>query len=247
MLTHPTLDKLRQLKLYGMTKEFEKQSGCTDYDGMGFEERLGLIVDMEMTEKENRRLITRLRQARLRQQACMENIDYHTPRKLDKALIKSLGTCKWLKDKLNVLVTGSTGTGKSFISCSLGHRACLNGYRTLYFRATNLFYDLSIAKGDGRYGKIMKSISKADLLILDDWGLVKLSELEQLDLLEILEDRYGIHSTIISSQVPHERWHELMANPTLSDAILDRFIHNAYKIKLDGHGESMRKRKSEPL
>ena len=245
MLTHPTLEKLRQMKLYGMTKEFEKQLKCSDYEGLSFEERFGILVDMEMTEKENRRLATRLRQAKLRQQACMENIDYRTPRKLDKALMKSLGTCVWLKDKLNILLTGPTGAGKSFIACALGHRACLHGYRTLYFRLPRLLHDLAIARGDGRYGKIMKSISRAELLIIDDWGLVKVTEQEQMDFLEILEDRYGIHSTIIASQVAHSHWHELMSNPTIADAILDRFIHNAYKI--DIVGDSMRKKKTPPL
>ncbi len=245
MLTHPTLEKLRQMKLYGMTKEFEKQLNCSDYEGLSFEERFGILVDMEMTEKETRRLTTRLRQAKLRQQACMEDIDYRTPRKLDKALIKSLGTCIWLKDKLNILLTGPTGAGKSFIACALGHRACLHGYRTLYFRLPRLLHDLAVARGDGRYGKIMKSISRAELLIIDDWGLVKVTEQEQMDFLEILEDRYGIRSTIIASQVAPSHWHELMSNPTIADAILDRFIHNAYMI--DIVGDSMRKKKSPPL
>lgn len=243
MLSHPTLEKLRQMKCYGMAKAFEQQLSCSDYEGLSFEERFGLMVDMEMTEKENRRLSTRLRQAKLRQQACMENIDYRTPRRLDKPLMKSLATCKWIRDNLNILITGSTGVGKSYLACAFGHKACLHGYKVLYFRATRLFNDLAVAKGDGRYNKIMNSISKANLLIIDDWGLVKLTDKEQMDFLEILEDRYGIHSTIIASQFPHTHWHELMANPTLADAILDRFIHNAYKINLDGG--SMRKKKSK--
>ena len=243
MLSHPTLEKLRQMKFYGMTKAFEQQLNCSDYDGLSFEERFGLMVDMEMTEKENRRLTTRLRQAKLRQQACMENIDYRTPRKMDKSLMKSLATCKWIKDNLNILITGKTGLGKSFLACALGHKACMHGYKTLYFRATRLFHDLMVARGDGRYNKIMNSIAKANLLVIDDWGLTKLSDQEQMDFLEILEDRYGIHSTIMTSQFPHTNWHELMANPTLADAIMDRFIHNAYKINLDGG--SMRKKKNQ--
>lgn len=243
MLSHPTLEKLWQMKFHGMAKSFEQQLNCSDYDSLSFEDRFGLMVDMEMTEKENRRLTTRLRQAKLRQQACMENIDYRTPRKIDKSLMESLATCKWIKDNLNILITGSTGAGKSFLACALGHKACMHGYKTLYFRATRLFHDLAVAKGDGRYNKIMNSIAKADLIIVDDWGLAKLSDQEQMDFLEILEDRYGIHSTIIASQFAHTYWHELMANPTLADAIMDRFIHNVYKINLEGK-DSMRKKKT---
>lgn len=240
MLTIPTLDKLRALKFHGMAKAFEEQLASSDCEHSSFEERLGLLVDREATEQENRRLQSRLKQAKLRQTACMEDIDYRHPRGLDKSQMKSLSTCRWIKDHLNILVTGPCGAGKSFIACALGHRACLEGFRVLYFRAPRLFHDLAIAHGDGRYTKLMNSMAKAHLLVIDDWGLSVLTDQERRDLLEILEDRHGIHSTIMASQLPVEHWHEVIGNPTLADAILDRLVHNAYRINLKG--ESMRKK-----
>ncbi len=242
MLIVPTLEKLKGLKLYGMSKAFEQQLTSSDYKDLCFEERLGLLVDQEITERENRRLKTRLKQARLRQQACMENIDYHHPRGLDKSLVRSLATCQWVRDHLNILITGPTGVGKSYIACSLGHRACLEGFNVFYCRAPRIFHDLAIAQADGRYSKIMNSIAKAQVLIIDDWGFSVLTDQERMNLLEILEDRHDIHSTIITSQLPVDHWHEMIGNPTLSDAILDRLIHNAYKINMKGG--SMRKKKS---
>ena len=243
MLTVPTLEKLRQLRLHGMARAFEEQLASSEYDELTFEERFGIIVDRERTEQENRRLQFRLKTAKLRHQACIEDIDYRHPRGLDKSLMTSLYTCQWIKDHLNILITGPTGVGKSFIACALGHRACLLGYKVLYLRAPRLFQDLTLARGDGRYNKLMNSISKTHLIVIDDWGLASLTDHEQRDLLEILEDRYNIHSTIIAGQVPVDHWHELMENPTVSDAILDRLIHNAYKINLKG--DSMRKTKSQ--
>lgn len=242
MLNNPTLDQLKTLKLYGMTKAFEQQLNSSEYQELSFEERLGLMVDQEYSERENRRLQSRLRQAKLRQQACMEDIDYRHKRGLDKSLMKSLFTCKWIKDNLNALICGPCGTGKSFIACALGQRACLNGFKVLYFRAPRLFNDLAVAQGDGRYNKLVNAISKAHLLIIDDWGLATLTDQERRNLLEILEDRYGIHSTIIASQLPVNHWHKIIGDPTLADAILDRLVHNAYKINLKG--DSMRKKKS---
>lgn len=242
MLTIPTLDKLRVLKLPGMAKAFEEQLASSDYEHLSFEERLGLLVDREATERENRRLQSRLKQAKLRQTACMEDIDYHHPRGLDRSLMRSLSTCRWMKDHLNILISGPTGAGKSFIACALGHRACLEGFKVLYFRAPRLFPDLALARGDGRYSKLMSSMAKAHLLVVDDWGLSVLADQERRDLLEILEDRHGIHSTIMASQLPVEHWHEVIGNPTLADAILDRLVHSAYRINLNGG--SMRKKKS---
>ena len=245
MLAHPTQEKLRTLKLYGMAKSLEEQRAAQSCDDLSFEERLGLLVDREFTEQENRRLASRLKTAKLRQQASMEDIDYAQKRGLDKELMKSLGRCKWLTERLNILLTGPCGTGKSFIACALGHKACLEGYKILYFRAARLFESLALAKGDGRYSRLMNSIAKQDLLIIDDWGLSILTDQERSDMLEILEDRHGIHSTIITSQLPIEHWHEAIGNPTLADAILDRIIHNAYKIQLKGG--SMRRIKAERL
>lgn len=243
MLTVPTLEKLRELRLNGMVKGFEEQSSSSDCHALTFEERLGLLVDRELTERNNRRLRTRLQRAKLRQQACMEDIDYHQPRGLDKSLMKSLAACQWIRDHLNVLVTGPTGVGKSFIACALGHRACIEGFKVFYARAPRIFGELEVARGDGRYVDLMRTIAKSHLLIIDDWGLSTLNDREQRDLLEILEDRNGIHSTMIASQIPVENWHDVIVNPTLADAIMDRIIHSAYKINLKG--ESMRKKKSK--
>jgi DNA replication protein DnaC len=242
MLTVPTLEKLRKLKLPGMARAFEEQYVSADFAGLSFEERLGLLVDREVTERENRQLSTRLKQARLRQQACLEDIDYREPRGLDRSLLKALANCQWIRDHLNIFITGPTGVGKSFIACALAHRACLEGFKVRYFRAPRLFQELALARGDGSYSKLMNSLAKDHLVVVDDWGLSVLNDQEQRDFLEILEDRYGIHSMIIASQLPVEHWHEVIGNPTLADAILDRLVHNAYKINLKGG--SMRKKQS---
>jgi len=243
MLTVPTLERLRELRLDGMAQAFEEQMASSDFNELTFEERLGLLVDVEVTLRKNRRLRSRLRKAKLRQQACMEDIDYRQPRGLDKPLMKSISTCKWIREHLNVLIGGPTGVGKSFIACALGHRACLEGFSVFYARAPRLFVELSVARGDGRYVKLMHTIAKSPLLIIDDWGLSIMTDQEQRDLLEILEDRHNRGSTIIATQIPIENWHEIIGNPTLADAILDRLVHNAYKINLKG--ESMRKKKSK--
>lgn len=242
MLIHPTIDKLRSIRLNGMAKALETQAG-SGFRDLSFEERLGLLVDQEITERENSRLTSRLKRARLRQSACMEDIDYRHPRGLDKSMVLELTSGKWIKDTLNVLITGPTGVGKSYLACALGHRACLNGFKVLYFRASRLFFDLEIARGDGTYSKRMNEMARADLVIIDDWGLSPLTEQGQRDFLEILEDRHGVHSSIVTSQLPAPQWHEAMGNPTVADAILDRLVHNAYRINLKGG--SMRKLKSK--
>jgi len=245
MLTHPTMEKLRTLRLHGMVKSFEEQLSSGDYDDMDFKERLGFLIDRELTEQENRRLTSRLKQAKLRQTASMENIDYRQKRGLDKSLMKNLSGCRWIKERLNILLTGPCGVGKSFIACALGHKACLEGYRVFYCRSSRLFENLALARGDGRYSKIMNSLAKTDLLIIDDWGLSVLTDRERRDMLEVLEDRHQRRSTIITSQLPLEHWHEAIGNPTLADAILDRLIHNAHKIRLKGI--SMRKVRSKKI
>lgn len=244
MLTIPTMDKLRALKLYGMLKAFTEQNDSTEYADLSFEERIGLLIDREVTERDNRRLAARLKQAKLRQSACMENVDYRSQRGLDKSLMKSLSQCQWIKEGLNILITGPCGAGKSFIACALAHKACLNGYIVRYLRAPRMFQDIVISKGDGSYAKLMKSYAKSHVLVIDDWGLSVLTDHERNDLLEILEDRHNIHSTIMTSQLSVKHWHEAIGNATLADAILDRLVHNAYKIELKG--ESMRKKQNKP-
>ncbi len=243
MLTHPTLEKMKTLKLYGMSKSFEEQLQMPDMGELSFEERVGLMIDREATDKENRRLQTRLRKAKFGQSACVEDIDAAARRGLDKSLLATLIACEWIGSHLNLIVTGSTGVGKSYLACALGQKACRENYTVEYHRVPRLFPELSLAKGDGRYGTIMRRLAKTDMLILDDWGLFTFSDEARRDLLEVLEDRSGKRSTLITSQLPIEKWHEYLADPTLADAILDRIVHDAYKINLKG--ESMRKRKSK--
>jgi DNA replication protein DnaC len=242
MLVHPIIDKLQSLRFFGMRTAFEEQMQTQDIDQLNFEERMGLLVDREMTERENRRFKTRLRKAKLRQHASVEDVDFRHKRGLDKSLFMQLADCQWIKEALNVIVIGPTGVGKTYLACALAHKACQQGHSTLYFRMSRLLQELGIAKADGRYDKILKTLSKTRLLLVDDWGLKPLVNEQSHDLLEILEDRHGLRSTLVTSQLPVEHWHEIIGNPTLADAILDRLIHNAYRINLKG--ESMRKRKT---
>lgn len=244
MLTHPTLEKLQQLKFTGMVAALSEQIDTTDIDQLTFEERLGLMVDREITERENRKLSNRLRRAKLRfPQASMEDIDYRTPRGIDRSMMQSMADCTWIRDHLNILITGPTGVGKSWLACALGQKGCREGYSVLYTRLPRLMQELMMAKADGRFDKVLIQLAKTDLLILDDWGLSKLTAEQRRDLLEILEDRHEQRSTIVTSQLPIEKWHGMIGDPTLADAILDRLIHNAHKLPLKG--ESMRKQQSK--
>jgi DNA replication protein DnaC len=242
MLTHPTLEKLQRLKFTGMAAALAEQLQMPDIEELAFEERLGLLIDREITERENRRLSSRLRRARLKHQAAIEDIDYRHPRGLDKSLIQSLAACRWVTEHLNILLTGPTGVGKTWLACALAQKACREGHTALYLRLPRLLQEMAIAKGDGRYPKLLATLAKTEVLILDDWGLAKLTAEQRRDLLEILEDRHGVRSTLATSQLPIEKWHDLIGDPTLADAILDRLVHNAYKIHLKGG--SLRKRKA---
>jgi len=243
MLTHPTLDKLKTLKFTGMAAALTEQMDMSDISDMTFEERLGLLVDREMTERENRRLSNRLRRARFKLNASLEDIDYRHPRGLDKSLIRSLATCQWVKDHLNILISGPTGVGKTWLACALAQKACREGFTALYLRLPRFLQEITIAKGDGRYIKLLATLARTDVLILDDWGITKPTAENRRDLLELLEDRHGNRSTLATSQLPIDKWHDMIGDPTLADAILDRLLHNAYKINLKG--DSMRKRQSK--
>ena len=240
MLLHPTLEKLTTLRFTGMAAALDEQMQMDSLDDMGFEERLGLLLDREIAVRQTRRMNTRLRKARLRQDSCIEDIDFRHPRGLDKSLVMRLAGCDWIKAHNNLIITGPTGVGKTYLACAFGQKACREGFNTLYLRMSKLFEDLSLSKGDGRYLKLLSSLAKADLLVLDDYGLEQLDREQRHDLLEILEDRHGLKSTLVTSQLPVDHWHEQIGDPTLADAILDRLVHSAHKIKLNG--ESMRKK-----
>ena len=240
MMLEPTLTKLHRMKLSGMIEALTEQNQSSLYSGLSFEERLGLIIDREMTARENRRLTKLLKGARLRySHACPEEIDFRAPRGLSREVILSLMQNGWIKEKQNVIITGPTGSGKTFIACALANSACRSGFSAYYIRLPRLLQELNIAQGDGSYGKLLSRLARYALLIIDDWGLAKLNDKERRDILEVLEDRHGITSTIVSSQIPTEKWHDTIGDPTIADAVLDRVIHNAHIITMKG--ESMRK------
>jgi DNA replication protein DnaC len=235
MLTHPTLDQLRALRLDGMVQAFielEAQEATRD---LAHAEWLALLLDREAANRNTRRFQIRLRAARLRHsQAAIEDVDYRIPRQLDKALFQQLATCRWIAEHRGLLVTGPCGIGKSWLSCALAQKACRDGYTVHYARVPRLFAELELAHGDGRFARLFRTLVKVDLLILDDWGPDRLNASQRRDLMEIIEDRHGRGSTLITSQLKVDKWHEVIAEPTFADAILDRIVHNAYRLTLDG-------------
>lgn len=239
MLTQQTVTRLREMRLLGMAEAFSAQAHQPDVQALSFEERFGLLVDQEWTYRRDRRQARLLKEARLRLPACVEDIDYQYPRGLDRGMMRSLASCQWLRAHQNVLVTGPTGVGKTFIACALANAACRQGFSTQYYRVPRLLSELTVAKGDGSYPKLLNKLAKTELLVLDDWGIAPLSAPESRDMLEIIDDRGRTRSTIVASQLPIEHWHGSIADPTVADAILDRLVHNAHKITLKG--ESMRK------
>lgn len=239
MMNEPLLDNLQKLRLTGMYKALQDQMQIADSQSMSFEERLGLMIDREITERENRRLQTLLRKAKLHQQAAIEDLDRQAPRGLDKRLMAQLSSMQWCRDRLNLIVTGPTGIGKSWIGCALGNNACRMGLSTRYFRLSRLFQALQLARADGSWSKQLRELARTDLLILDDWGITPIIDEGRRDLLEVFDDRFNIKSTLIASQLPVEHWHDYIGDSTLADAILDRLVHNSYRITLAG--ESMRK------
>lgn len=235
MLTEPTLDKLKTLKLDAMAEAWTSQHKDAEVGRLSFDERLGLLVDAEWLHRENKRLERCLKEARLKlSSACVEDIDYAARRDLDRSLIRQLATCRWVAEHHNVVITGATGTGKTYIACALAQQACRKGHRALYRRASRLFDELALARADGTYARLLGKILRADVLVIDDWGLAPATEAERRDLLEIVEDRYATRSTILTSQVPPGKWHDHLGEPTIADAICDRLLHNAHRIGLKG-------------
>lgn len=248
MLSHPVHEKLKSLRLYSMADAYAEQQETPDIGKFTFDDRLGMMLDREVVTRDNRLMNRRLKQAGFKHKsACMEDIDYRSDRGIDRSLMMSLSSCRWIHDHLGILITGATGAGKTWLSCALGHKACMRGYSVLYKRMSPLLRELEVSRELGELEKDLKKLTKPDLLILDDWGLEKLLSKQSLLILEIIEARHGSRSSIISSQLPPDKWYETVRDPTIADAILDRIVHSSYKIEL-GSGsmkESMRKVYSE--
>jgi DNA replication protein DnaC len=242
MLAHPTLDLLHTLGLHGMAKGFSELAAQSEATSLEHAEWLALLLEQEVTVRRQKRFESRARTAKLRQSASVEDVDYRALRGLDRNLFLKLASGDWIRAKHNLLITGPCGVGKSWLACALGHKACREDLSTAYHRVPRLFQHLALARADGRYARILRQLARVDLLILDDWGPEALTAEQRRDLLEIIEDRYDRGSVVITSQLPVDRWYEIIGDPTLADAILDRLVHNAYRIEL--RGESMRKKKS---
>ena len=243
MLSHPTLDQLKELKLHGMARAFAELGDNPQASELDHAQWLALLLDREAAERDDRRLTYRLRKARLRHaDAAIENIDTRTPRRLDKALVTQLTRGQWIAAKQNLIIIGPCGVGKSWLACALGQKACRDDFSVLYKRLPRMFAELEMGRADGRYPRLFRALTKANLLILDDWGPERLTAEQRRDLMEIVEDRYQMASTLITSQLPLAKWHEVIGEPTFADAILDRIVHNAHKLELEG--PSMRKIKA---
>jgi len=236
MLTQPTLEQLNELRLHALARAWQAQHQDPTIDDLGFDERLALLVDAEWTDRQNKRLTRLLREAKLRiAGACLEDIAYTKERKLDRALLRQLATGRWIESHQNVVLTGATGVGKTYIACALAQQACRLGHRVLYRRAPRLFDELTLARADGTYAKLLARFARTEILVLDDWGLAPVQDMERRDLLEIMEDRHGLRSTIWTSQLPVAKWHDHLGDPTIADALCDRLLHNAHRIVLQGH------------
>lgn len=245
MLNEPTTEKLYELRLATMAEAWKAQQSDPGASQLSFDERFALLVDAEHRARDNRRLKRLLKDAELRiPSACVEDVETTASRGLEKAMLRQLGSCIWIGEHHNVLITGPTGVGKSYLASALGQAACRRGLRVLYRRLPRLLEQLSLAKADGSYARVLSKLAKADLLVIDDLGLGSPKEAERHDLLEVMEDRYGKLSTVVTSQLPVSKWHEWIGDPTVADAVLDRVVHNAYKLEL--RGNSRRKEKATP-
>jgi len=242
MLAHPTIDLLHALGLHGMAKGFKELDTQPEAAGLTHAEWLALLLEHEATLRRQKRFESRARAAKLRQTASVEDADYRAVRGLDRTLFMKLASCDWIREHHNLLITGPCGVGKSWLACALGQKACREDLSAAYHRIPRLFQALALARADGRYTKTLRQLARVDLLILDDWGPETLNPEQRRDLLEIVEDRYDTRSLIVTSQVPVDRWYEIIGDPTIADAILDRLVHSAYRIELAG--ESLRKRRN---
>lgn len=242
MLSQQTLHKLYGMRLNGMADAFRQQLEQSEPAGLSFEERFGLLVDRQWNWKEDRALARRLRNSRLRSTAAVEDIDYQTPRGLDRALLRSLAAeSEWVKQHFNIFLIGATGVGKSWLAAALAHKACRDGYTVYYARAAQLFRELALAHADGSFTRLLRRLSQTDVLVIDDWAMTPLNDMERRDFLEICDDRYQARSLVLTSQVPVANWHAQIGDPTAADSILDRLVHHAHRIELKG--DSMRKKR----
>ena len=239
MLNQPTMEKLNAMKLHVMADGFREQMETADASQLSFEERFGLLVDRQWIWKENRALIRRLQVAKFKECGVVEDIDYQHPRNLDRKLMRTLATSDWVRQHQNLLFIGPTGIGKTWLACALAHRACRDGFFALHKRMSELFRDLAVARADGSIGHVLARIARVDVLLLDDFAMAPLKDSERRDFLEICDDRYQRRSTVLTSQLPVAHWHEQIGDPSIADSIMDRLVHNAYRIELSG--ESIRK------
>src|SRR3954471_12953699 len=242
MLNQPTLEKLHSMKLYGMADAFRLQLETADTSQLSFEERFAMLVDQQWLWKENRALARRLRAAKLKERGVVEDIDYQHARGLDRKLLRTLASSEWVRQHQNLLLIGPTGIGKTWLGCALAQKACRDGFTILNKRMNELFRELAVAHVDGSIGRMLLKLSRIDVLVLDDFAMAPLKDSERRDFLEICDDRYQRRSMILTSQMPVAHWHEQIGDPSIADSILDRLVHNAYRIELNG--ESMRKKRS---